>query len=105
MAAYTGTGLGAYKGNNNAYPLIVNHKLAQALVATDTIDVTIPADYKDAVPCALEVWGPESSGVRTRNANLSITTHNEDTGVTRFTASGNVPIGAVLVVSYHPALA
>lgn len=105
-ANYNGNAVGSYKGPNDAFPLITNHKLVQALVNTDTLTLTAPADYKDAVPTGVEVWGPANgAGLRTRITTLAITSHNVLTGVTVLTASGAVAIGAVVVVTYGQALA
>lgn len=104
FAAYDGTGdksKPAFKGVNNAAPLVVQHELEQALVAADTLTMQAPAGFYDWVPQLVGVFTIADPRV-SQIANIAITNHDKDTGVTTLTASGGVSDDAQIVLAYYP---
>lgn len=102
MAAFTGAVKVVNKTPNNAAPFYVEHFMsAQALANTDTLDITVPSDYKDWVPVSVLAISPATP--RVVQATLAATNHNVSTGVTRLTATGPVAINSTILVGYVPA--
>jgi len=76
--------------------------LAQALTSSDTLALTLPDGVPpDALPVQVICYAPESSNVRTRDADIgAVTSHNVSTGVTTITPTGNVAINSTVLVQY-----
>lgn len=73
-----------------------------AMSSSDTASVTVPDGCpKDAIPVGPPGIYALSSDTWTRDNDINVvTSHNRSTGVTVYTAGGNVAAGTVLIQEY-----
>lgn len=99
MSDYPVAGKATHSGVNKSNLVIVEHELAQALVNADTVTITLPIGIDDdLIPVFLSCFS--AADPRVRQANIAITSHDKDTGVTVLTASGAVADNSTITLGY-----
>lgn len=102
MANVAATAQGIPRGVNGGNVFFMKTTIGTALANNDTLTVTLPDGFpKDALPFGKPNAYVLSTDTYTLDTDIGvITTHQRATGVTVYTASGNVAAGTILVQGY-----
>lgn len=106
MASQTPTGTYVHRGVNDSNDVVVVVTLTSALASGETLDITLPTPVdSDLVPVWFRAYSTATPAVELSGpaeANLSITNHNQTTGVTRLTgAAAGIADAALVLVGYR----
>lgn len=88
------------QGVNNSNRFMVAAVVAAAMIAADTLTLTLPASVDPkSLPMNLRAW-VTSALPFVPETDLTITSHDPETGVTVLTAGGAVAAGTVVNLEY-----